>query len=157
MRMANIDSILMALWRLYYHLVWATKERLPLIHPNQEADLYRYLIGKADSLRCIVHCLNGIEDHVHLVVSIPQTLSVADFVKQIKGSSSHYLNQAFPANSNNFGWQQGYGVFSLGSKQLEQAVVYVQNQKEHHLNKTTIASLERIDREDDPPTRWHST
>lgn len=61
----------MALWHLYYHLVWATKERQPLIAPDREAELYRYIIGKADALDCIVHCLGGTEDHIHLVVSIP--------------------------------------------------------------------------------------
>jgi putative transposase len=134
----------MALWRLYYHFVWATKEREPLINSDREAELYGYIIGKADALSCIVHAIGGIEDHIHLVVSIPPTLAIADFVKTIKGSSAHHLNHTFSASSNKFGWQEGYGVFSLGSKQLEQAVNYVENQKTHHLNGTAIASLEEV-------------
>ena len=63
----------MSLWRLYYHLVWATKERQPLINPETEAALYPYIISKADTLRCIVHAIGGVEDHIHLVVSIPPT------------------------------------------------------------------------------------
>lgn len=131
----------MAYWRLYYHLVWATKERLPLITAEREARLYPYIVAKADSLGCIIHAIGGIEDHIHVVVSIPPKLAIADFVKNIKGSSAHYLNQHLPA-AEKFAWQEGYGVFSLGSKQLQRAVAYVNNQKIHHLQGTAIASLE---------------
>ena len=145
----------MALWRLYYHLIWTTKNRQPLINPKREAELYRYIIAKADTHRCIVHAIGGMEEHIHLVVSIPPVLSIADFVKQIKGSSAHYLNSAFVTDSDKFGWQEGYGVFSLGGKQLEQAVNYVKNQKEHHRQGTAIASLEQATRQDDAPERWY--
>src|SRR4028118_2293407 len=133
----------MALWRLYYHLVWATKEHEPLINSDREVKLYPYIIANADALGCIVHAIGGVEDHIHLVVSIPPTLAIADFVKRIKGSSAHFLNQTLSAFLNKFGWQEGYGVFSLGGKQLEQAVDYVKNQKAHHSNGTAIASLEQ--------------
>lgn len=146
----------MALWRLYYHLVWATKERQPLILPNKEVELYNYIIGKADALRCIVHAIGGIEAHIHLIVSIPPNLSIADFVKNIKGSSAHYMNQSSSASLNKFGWQEGYGVFSLGAKQLEQAIDYVSNQKAHHLNGTALVSLEQITNQDDAPIRWNA-
>jgi REP element-mobilizing transposase RayT len=147
----------MALWRLYYHLVWGTKKRQPLINPDRETVLYDYIIGKADALASIVHAINGIEDHIHLVVSIPPALAIADFVKSIKGSSAYHLNQDLSASKDKFAWQEGYGVFSLGSKQLEQAVTYVQNQKLHHLNGTTLASLEAYNHQDDRPSRWHSS
>lgn len=89
------------------------------------------------------------------MVSIPPTLSIADFVKKIKGSSAHYLNQALSASSNKFGWQEGYGVFSLGGKQLDQAVNYVINQKTHHSKGTAIVSLEQATYKDDSPMRWN--
>lgn len=146
----------MALWRLYYHFVWATKERQPLIIPNKEVELYNYIIGKADALRCIVHAIGGVEDHIHLVVSIPPNLSIADFVKNIKGSSAHYFNQNLSADSNKFGWQEGYGVFSLGGKQLDQAIDYVSNQKAHHFNGTAKKYLEQMTNQDDSPNRWNS-
>ena len=56
----------MALWRLYYHLIWATKNRQPLINPKREAELYRYIIAKADTHGCIVHAIGGMEEHIHL-------------------------------------------------------------------------------------------
>jgi putative transposase len=140
----------MALWRLYYHLVWGTKNREPLIDRKREARLYSYIVSKADSLNCIIHALNGTENHIHVIVSIPPKLSIAKFVKHIKGSSSHYLNQNFP-NLPKFSWQEGYGVFSLSGKQLNTAIAYVQNQKIHHRQNTALAMLEQTERNDDPP------
>ncbi|MGL5871514.1 MAG: IS200/IS605 family transposase [Xenococcaceae cyanobacterium] len=140
----------MALWRLYYHLVWGTKNREPLIDRKREARLYSYIVSKADSLNCIIHAIDGTENHIHVIVSIPPKLSIAEFVKHIKGSSSHYLNQNFP-DSPQFAWQEGYGVFSLGGKQLDEAIAYVRHQKIHHQQNTAIAMLEQIDRNDDPP------
>ncbi|MFH7027728.1 MAG: IS200/IS605 family transposase [Heteroscytonema crispum UTEX LB 1556] len=133
----------MSLWQLYYHLVWATKQRQPLIKLDKEPELYNYIIGKSHALNCIVHAIGGMEGHIHLVVSIPPTMAISEFVKKIKGSSSYYLNHTNTATSEKFAWQEGYGVFSLGSKQLEQAVNYVKNQKIHHLQGTTNSHLEK--------------
>ncbi|WP_254174692.1 IS200/IS605 family transposase [Planktothrix pseudagardhii] len=132
----------MAFWRTYYHLVWATKNRQPLITADRESELYGYIIGKADYLGCIVHAIGGVEDHIHLVVSIPPKLSVSEFVKTIKGSSAYHLNHTPSTSGLGFSWQHGYGVLTLGGKQLEDAKAYVNNQKEHHCYGTTILGLE---------------
>ena len=144
----------MAYWRLYYHIVWATKERQPLIIPEREQGLYKYIIGKADSLGCIIHAIGGIENHIHLVVSISPSLPISDFVQKIKGSSAHQFNVESPPDYPKFNWQRGYGIFSLGSKQLNEAIAYVNNQKQHHAQGTVIASLERDDYEDEPPKSY---
>ena len=146
----------MTFWRLYYHIVWATKERHPMISSDTESKLYGYIIGKANALGCIIHAIGGTENHIHLIASIPPKLSIADFVKNIKGSSAHYMNHE-PSFSLHyqFGWQRGYGVFSLGRKQLDGAVAYVRNQKTHHQQGTTISSLEREFHDDDKPVVWN--
>ncbi|MEH1850458.1 MAG: IS200/IS605 family transposase [Nostoc sp.] len=133
----------MSLWRLYYHIVWATKECQRLITSDKETELYNYIIDKSNSLNCRLHAIGGIEDHIHLVVSIPPRIAIAEFVKKIKGSSSHHFNQNLCPTSEKFAWQEGYGIFSLGSKQLDQAVIYVQNQKIHHLQGTVNSHLEK--------------
>ena len=143
----------MALWRLYYHLVWTTKNRYPYLTSDKEKRIYPYIINKAIALDSIIHSIGGIEDHVHLITSIPPKLSIADFVKNIKGSSAHFYNKIF-ADEAKFSWQEGYGVFSLGGKQLETAVNYVNNQKEHHRNQTTIVYLEEINHRDAPPSKY---
>jgi putative transposase len=100
------------------------------------------MIGKADSLGCIVHAINGTEDHVHLVTSIPPTLSISEFVKKIKGSSSHYRNKVMLPETERFRWQAGYGAFSLSKRQLDIAIAYVENQKQRHADNQLWTALE---------------
>jgi len=139
----------MALWRLYYHLVWSTKERLPLIQPDIEPPLYGYMIGKA-------HALGGIETHVHVVASIPPKLSISAFVKGVKGGSAHHINHLDSVQSTSIlRWQRRYGVFSLGAKQLDSAIDYVQRQKEHHRTGKLLPLLEEDTHEDDGPALWN--
>ncbi|QYO62464.1 IS200/IS605 family transposase [Leptolyngbya sp. 7M] len=130
----------MSIWRTYYHLVWATYNRLPLISEASESELYCRITSKCESMECRLYAIGGIADHVHLVVSIPPKLAVAEFARQIKGSSSRFMNQRYPICQ--FAWQREYGVFSLGSKQLDQAITYVQNQKSHHASGTILRAIE---------------
>ncbi|MBP0021653.1 MAG: IS200/IS605 family transposase [Cyanobacteria bacterium SBLK] len=139
----------MSFWRTYYHLVWATQNRQPLITAERESELYGYITGKADGLGCILHAIGGIENHIHLVVSIPPKLSVAEFIRKIKGSSSYHINHVPSKIDLPLKWQRGYGVFTLGGKQLDTAKGYVNRHKEHHAEGTTIASLERDRDEED--------
>ena len=147
----------MAFWRLYYHLVWATKERHPLIMANVEPVLYDYIKGKAHSLGSIIHAIGGVEDHIHLVASVPPKLSIADYVQQIKGSSAHHLNYVKLEGLPEFGWQRGYGVMSLGSKQVETAVEYVRNQKVRHQENDVIPGLEAESRDNNGPVLPNSS
>ncbi len=143
----------MALWRLYYHLIWSTKDRQPLITTHIEQKLYDYMIGKADSLRCITHAIGGIENHLHFVVSIPPKLSIADFVQGMKGSRSHHVNYEITDYQTKFTWQRGYGVFSFGEKKLDTAIDYVTNQKQHR-DGSLIPLLEKDYEEDDAPIKY---
>ena len=145
----------MALWRLYYHLVWSTKERLPLITQEIEPILYGYIIGKAVWHGGIIHAIGGIETHIHVIASIPPKLAIAKFVKDLKGSSSHYINHEQQQINTTLCWQRGYGVFSMGAKQLADAVAYVKNQRTHHYQGGLIEMLEQDDHEDDGPAIWN--
>jgi putative transposase len=133
---------IMPLWSLYYHFVWATHDRLPLITPVREAPLYQFIQRRVDELGGCLHTIGGIEDHVHLVVSIPPSLALSESIKLIKGSSSRYLNVNYANPAAKFKWQQEYGVFSISKRNLNLAVDYAQNQKRHHAEGTTIAALE---------------
>jgi len=135
----------MPLWRLFYHLVWATHERQPLISPAHEQILYPYIKGKVDFLECQLHAIGGIEDHIHLIVSIPPKLSISDFAKRIKGSSARYLNQELADDNCKFTWQHEYAVFSLGEQRLQWAISYVKNQKLHHSTGEIVKILERTE------------
>jgi REP element-mobilizing transposase RayT len=141
----------MAFWRLYYHLVWATKNREPLIQPEIEKRLYAYIVNKAAELESYVYSINGWYDHIHLVIAIPPKHAVADVVKHLKGASSHDLNHGGELGYQ-FAWQRGYGALSLGERQRPQAEEYVANQKDHHQQQTAIAWLERDAELDEGPS-----
>ena len=130
----------MPYWRLFYHITWSTKGRLPLIESEWEKDLHGYIWGKATVLECIPHAIGGMPDHVHVVISIPPKLSVASLIGQLKGASSHHINENYSNGS--FAWQTEYGVLSLSEKALPKIADYINRQKEHHLQNTTEAMLE---------------
>ncbi len=132
----------MSLWQLYYHFVWSTKNRESLITETHEQLLYPDIRSRADRLGCIPHAVNGTENHIHLILSIPPHRSVSEVVKQLKGGSSYTLNQRLPT-MNKFYWQKEYGVFSLGRRQLDSAIRYVEKQKEHHATGSVIEMLEQ--------------
>ena len=138
----------MPYWRTYYHLVWATKDREPLITPEVEKRLYAYLIRKAAEIGVRVYAINGGQDHIHLVVSIPPSQSIADVVHRLKGASSHNLGMQGVA----FEWQRGYGVLTMGEKQRSIAEDYVLKQKAHHADKEVNTALERCAEQDEGPS-----
>ncbi len=117
--------------RLYLHLVWGTWDRQPLITPDIERPLYRCIQKEAQAQNCKVLALNGVADHVHLLVSFPATLTVADLVKQVKGVSSRFVNdQLSPATY--FKWQGFYGAFTVSRWDVAKIKNYIKRQKEHH-------------------------
>lgn len=133
----------MPFYQLFYHFVWSTKNRLPLITPKAEPLIYEFLRTKAVGLGGIVFALNGTADHIHLVGSVPPKISLATFIGQVKGVASTKFNQS-EANHTRFAWQEEYGVFSFDGKRLPNYIAYVERQKEHHANNTTIPILERL-------------
>ena len=133
----------MPYWRLFYHIVWSTKNRLALIEPAWEADLYGYLWGKATALGCIPHAIHGMTDHLHVAISIPPKLSVATTIGQMKGSSSHHVNEKYMDGA--FAWQAEYGVFSFSERSLSKIVDYVNNQKKHHAENTLNRTMENFE------------
>jgi putative transposase len=130
--------------QLFYHLVWSTKNRQPSLTSEVEPIIHGYLRSKAVGLGATLFALNGVADHVHLVVSIPAKIAVATFVGQIKAVASTKFNKA-DSNRPPFYWQEEYGAFSFDAKRLPNYIAYVQRQKEHHRQGTIIPILERTD------------
>jgi putative transposase len=115
---------------VYFHFVWATKGRQPLLSPDVERAVLRCIQLEVRSLGCHVMALNGTEDHVHLVVKAPSTVSPAKVMQMAKGVSSRFANSEFPDGE--FDWQDNYAVFSLSPPHVARAIQYVLRQKEHH-------------------------
>ena len=132
----------MPYWQLFYHAVWATRFRERVLGPEVESFVHCLIREKALELGAVVHSLNGMEDHVHLVVSLPPKIAPAFFVGQVKGASSTRLNQSRRLDRQFF-WQDEYSIFSLDAKRLPHHVAYVENQKLHHARSTLIPALEK--------------
>ncbi|MBI3249888.1 MAG: IS200/IS605 family transposase [Deltaproteobacteria bacterium] len=141
----------MPYWQLFYHIVWSTKKREPLLTPSLEPFVYDFVRSKASGLGATVFAVNGTIDHIHLVVTIPPHLAVSTFIGQVKGVSSANVNK-LTAVPFLFAWQEEYGVFSFDKKRLPNHVGYVERQKEHHQQGTIIPLFECVDRGAQPPS-----
>ncbi len=131
----------MSYYQLYYHIVTSTKNRVPLITEQVEPFLYQYVREKAMNLGASVYALNGVDDHIHLVVSIPPKIAVATFIGQVKAVASTRYNKVNPQQSPFF-WQSEYGVFSFDRRRLPNYVEYVEKQKDHHRQGSVSRVLE---------------
>ena len=131
---------------IYVHLVWATWDRLPLITPAIERPLHRVIASEAQKMGCTLLALNSVPDHLHILVRMPSTVTVAKLVKQLKGVSSHFVNKVLKPESP-FKWQGFYGAFSVSRWDVDRIVAYIQRQKEHHKVGTLIAEMESTSKE----------
>ena len=138
----------MAYWRLYYHLVWVTHQRRPLMTPCLEPQIYGVILSKARELGVVVHAIGNVADHIHIVASIPPRIAVTECIKQFKGISSHYVNHQ-PNAAGDFGWQDGYGALTFGERSLPDVLGYVRGQKQHHASQALRLAFERTTIEDD--------
>ena len=127
--------------KIFYHIVWGTKNREPIITPEIEPTLFGFIIRKAIGLGGIVHAINGSKYHVHLIVTIPVTITIAKFIGQIKGVSSAKINKS-GLGDGSFYWQSEYSVYSIGEKELPFYKRYVKNQKIHHQDNIDLNNLE---------------
>ncbi len=134
----------MPYYRLFYHIVWGTKNRESLIQTDFETSLHKVIVAKAKELGASVYAVGGIEDHIHLVTTVPPRIALSDFIGQVKGNSSHFVNHELSLTYD-FKWQAEYGVVSFGGKQLDMVVKYVKNQRQHHSEGTIIPFLERVE------------
>jgi REP element-mobilizing transposase RayT len=125
--------------RLYVHLVWATWDRLPILSPDLITIVDRAVRHECVQLGAEVIAFGAVADHVHLLVRMPAKLSVAELVKQVKGATSHLVNQRLKIP---FKWQGGYGAFSVSHAVLPRVRAYVLNQEDHHRYGTTVPTAE---------------
>ena len=120
---------------LHYHVIFSTKTREPWIRPDIEPRVWSYLggIARENDMKAIL--IGGIENHVHLLLGLPPTVAVSKAVQVIKGGSSAWLKDTFPW-VRGFGWQDGYGAFTVSKSLVPEVEDYIRNQREHHRVKT---------------------
>ena len=126
---------------VFLHLTWGTWDRLPLLTGEVESSVYRALGAECTKLGTDLVALGGIEDHVHLLTRLPATVSLAELVKQLKGSSTHLVTHLL-TQGQSFKWQGGYAAFSVSPRHLRQVSDYIAHQRHHHLSHTLLPMLE---------------
>jgi putative transposase len=140
-----------------YHVVFSAKERHKTIDADLQPRLWPYLGGIARENDMKALAIGGVEDHVHLLLSLPSTLAIAKAVQLLKGGSSKWIHDEFPEHRD-FAWQEGYGAFSIGVSQIDDTTRYIANQAEHHRVKSFqeefLAFLERHGIGYDPRYIW---
>ena len=121
--------------KLTYHVVFSTKYRRKTITDEISERLYEYVGGIVRNINGSLIEIGGIEDHVHLLVNLSPAKSVSDSIRDIKSNASKWLNE-LPEIRARFGWQKGYGAFTVSHSQIEIVRPYIRNQREHHRTKT---------------------
>ena len=116
---------------LLYHVVFSTKNREPLLIPAVRDDLYRYIAGIIKKEKGVLIQIGGMPDHLHLVVKLNPAHSLSDIMKNIKAGSSKWINEQ-KMLMGRFGWQEGYGAFTISESQLPGVIRYVKEQENHH-------------------------
>ncbi len=118
-----------------HHCIFATKGREALLTPETRARLWPYLGGIARDNGMKALAIGGVADHVHILLSVPATMSVSKAMQLLKGNSSKWIHETFPA-LRQFAWQEGYGAFSIGISGVEETCAYIRGQEEHHRTRT---------------------
>ena len=129
--------------KIWIHAIWATKERVPLIVSKIEQQVYKFMRSQFLESGCPVCIINGMPDHVHCLFLLNPQKAIADIVKQVKGSTSHFINEQ-DLIKEKFAWQTGYAAYSVSESVLENVFEYIKNQKQHHSKKTFQQEYEEI-------------
>ncbi|MGA9258347.1 MAG: IS200/IS605 family transposase [Candidatus Sulfotelmatobacter sp.] len=137
------------------HCVFSTKQRRNLISPEVQPQLWSFLGGIARKNGFKALMVGGTENHVHILLSLPATLTLAKAMQLVKGASSHWMNEKFKSE---FAWQEGYGAFTLGISQKKDTIAYIRSQAEHHYKhnyeEEFLAFLKKNGVEYDPKHVW---
>jgi putative transposase len=133
--------------RLYYHFVWTTSRRAPLITDEIRSLVYQAITEKAQGLGAKVLGIGGIDDHVHFAGALPPTIAPSDFIGDVKGASSYRVNHV-PGLDVRIEWQRGFGVLTFSRGHLDRILAYINGQQEHHASAKLWGSLEDCGEDD---------
>ena len=124
---------------LYYHLIFATKDRAPAIKPEWRFRLHQYLGGVVNNSGGRSGVVGGTADHVHVLAELRAAQALADFMRDLKKGSSMWIHQEI--KDENFAWQEGYAAFSVSVSGVDEVRHYIETQEEHHRNRSSLEEL----------------
>ena len=129
--------------QILYHLVFRTKNSQKTIVPAHSKELYAYILGIIRNKNCFLYRINGMEDHIHILCDLHPSLALADYMRDLKTSSSIWTKQSgkFPDFK---GWADGYAALTYGWKDKDVIANYIKNQSEHHKNESFENELRRL-------------
>ena len=121
--------------KLYAHCVFTPKGRVSLMKESVREKIQKYIYGIIEAKKCKPIAINGTDDHLHILVGFLPTISISDLIRDVKRSSAMYVNEnhLIPYK---FSWQEGFGAFTVGFRELDKVYQYILNQKIHHSSKT---------------------
>jgi REP element-mobilizing transposase RayT len=128
-RMANTFS------QIHIQTVFAVSNRQSLIKPEFKEELYKYVSGIVRNQGQKLLAINGVADHVHILIGLRPAMALADLVQEIKADSTNFINKNRWVRGR-FSWQEGYGAFSYGHSQLDTIIRYIQDQEKHHKHRS---------------------
>lgn len=128
---------------IWVHVVFSTKERTPYLNWNIRSEVCEWIKRESLKVGIRVNVVNGVKDHLHVLIKLKTTQNVAEVVSYIKGGSSKWLNDKYSWESR-FAWQQGYGAFSVSQNDIDQIRAYIYNQEGHHRNKTYVSETKEL-------------
>ena len=129
--------------KFLFHIVFATKQRVGWIKPVIASRVHEYLGGIVRSEGGVPHRINGMADHVHLLISWRTDESLATLMRNLKAHSSRWIHQTFPDMAG-FHWQEGYSVFTVSESQFHTVDHYVRTQEEHHRGRSFEEELRAL-------------
>ena len=129
--------------QILYHIVFRTKNNAKTILLSESEELYRYIWGIIKNKKGNLLRINGMEDHIHILSDLPPTIALADYVREIKGSSSHWFkgNPKFPTFD---GWADGYAALTYTWRDKDMIVDYIKNQRTHHKQTDFVTEYRKL-------------
>jgi putative transposase len=117
--------------RIYVHIIFSVRNRARLLHKEWRNEVFAYMAGIIKNKGHLVLCVNGVEDHVHILSAFRPHASLSDLVRDVKNNSTKFINEKRWV-AQKFSWQGGFGAFSCDHRDVDRVVAYIQNQEEHH-------------------------
>ena len=123
--------------QLHIQFIFAVKFRESVIHSSWKDELYKYITGIVQNNKHKLISVNGMPDHLNILIGMRPHQSVSNLMQDVKGDSSKWINEKKFVKGK-FEWQEGYGAFSYGKSQIKDVILYIENQEQHHKKKTFI-------------------
>lgn len=130
--------------KIIVHTVWSTQYRMPLLSNNIQQNLYNFIKETVLESKGDIYEIGGVEDHIHILMEVPRDKPLSDLIKDIKTKSTHWLKLKDPLKFNDFGWQNGFGGFTISYSSINSVSHYIQQQEEHHRKRTFQEELQDL-------------